>query len=131
MRSVLTITGLIEGATGLALAIVPSLVVSILLGTSLTDPGAILTGRLAGVALFAIAIACWLSRNETRSSVMVKVMLVYNSCSIILLVYAALIENIGGRGLWPAVLLHVGLLIWCVASLRKYLQNIPNRTRVL
>jgi hypothetical protein len=119
MKSLLTITALVEGVTGLALAIVPSLIVSILLGTSLTDPSAILIGRLAGAALITIAIACWLSRSDTRSSVMVKVMLAYNIFSTTLLVYAALVERISGPGLWPAVLLHVGLLVWCVSSLRN------------
>jgi hypothetical protein len=98
---------------------VPSLVVPILLGTSLTDPGAILIGRLAGVALITIAIACWLSRSDTRSSIIVKVMLVYNIFSTLLLVYAVLVERISGPGLWPAVLLHVGLLVWCLSSLRN------------
>jgi hypothetical protein len=121
LKSLLTITALIEGATGLALAIVPSLIISILLGTSLTEPGAILIGRLAGAALITIAIACWLLRNDTRSSVMVKVMLVYNIFSTALLVYAALVERISGPGLWPAVLLHIGLLVWCVSSLRNHI----------
>jgi len=115
------ITALVEGATGLALAIVPSLIVSLLLGTSLTDPGAILIGRLAGTALITIAIACWLLRNDTRSYVMVKVMFVYNIFSTALLVYAALVERISGPGLWPAVLLHVGLLVWCLSSLRNHI----------
>jgi hypothetical protein len=119
MKSFLTITALIEGATGLALAIVPSLIVSILLGTSLTDPGAILIGRLAGAALITIAIACWLFRSDTRSDVMLKVMLVYNIFSTALLIYAALVERISGPGLWPALLLHVGLLVWCLSSLRN------------
>src|SRR6476620_8430508 len=118
MKSLLTITGLIEGVTGLALAIVPSLLVSILLGTSLTDPGAILIGRLAGAALITIAIACWLSRSDTQSSVMAKVMLGYNIFTITLLVYAVLVEKISGPGLWPAVLIHFGLLVLCL-SLRK------------
>jgi hypothetical protein len=119
MKSLLTVTALVEGSFGLALAIVPSLVVPILLRTSLTDSGAILIGRLAGVALITIAIACWLLRNDTRSDVMVKVMLVYNIFSTALLVYAALLERISGPGLWPAVLLHVGLLVWCLSSLRN------------
>ena len=121
MKSLLAITALVEGSFGLALAIVPSLIVSILLGTSLTDPGAILIGRLAGAALITIAIACWLLRNDTRSYVMVKVMLVYNILSTALLVYAVLVERISGPGLWPAVLLHVGLLVWCVSSLRSHI----------
>jgi hypothetical protein len=105
----------------LALAIVPSLIISILLGTSLTEPGAILIGRLAGAALITIAIACWLLRNDTRSYVMIKVMVAYNIFSTALLVYAALVERISGPGLWPAVLLHIGLLVWCVSSLRNHI----------
>ena len=119
MKSLLTVTALFEGITGLALAIAPSLLVPILLGASLTDAIATLTGRLAGAALLTIAIACWLSRSGTQSSVMVKAMLGYNVFSIILLVYAALVESISGPALWPAVLLHVGLLFWCIVSLRK------------
>ena len=121
MKSLLTITALVEGSFGLALAIVPSLVVPILLGTSLPDPGAILIARLAGAALITIAFACWVSRSDTRSSSMVKVMLAYNVFSTTLLVYAALVERFSGPGLWPAVLLHVGLLVWCVLSLRSHL----------
>ena len=119
MKSLLTITALIEGVTGLALAIMPSFVVSILLGTSLTDISAILIARLAGVALITIAIACWLSRSNTQSAVIVKAMLAYNVFSIVLLVYAVLVEQISGPGLWPAVLLHFGLLVWCLSLLRQ------------
>jgi uncharacterized membrane protein YozB (DUF420 family) len=119
MKSILTITALIEGVTGLALAIMPSLVATILLGTSVTDASAILIARLAGTALITIAVACWLSRSNTQSAVMVKAMLVYNVFSIVLLAYAVLAEGISGPGLWPAVLLHLGLLIWCLAALTR------------
>jgi hypothetical protein len=119
MKLLLTVTAVAEGVTGLALAIVPSLLVSVLLGTSLTDSSAILIGRLAGAALFSIAIAGWLLRRDTQSFVMVKVMLGYNIFSITLLVYAALVEKLSGPGLWPAVLLHAGLLVWCLSSLGK------------
>jgi hypothetical protein len=119
MKSLLTITSLLEGLTGLALAILPSFFVSLLLGTSLTDPSAILIARLAGAALITIALACWLSRSETQSPVMVKVMIAYNIFSISLLLYAALFESISGPGLWPAVLLHLGLLVWCLSYLWK------------
>jgi len=117
------VTALAEGATGLALATVPSLLVSILLGTSLGDSSAILIGRLAGAALISIAIACWLSRSDAQSSVMVKVMLGYNIFSTTLLVYAVLVERISGPGLWPAVFLHFGLLVWCLLTLRNRLSE--------
>jgi hypothetical protein len=119
MKSLLTITAIVEGITGLALIIVPSQLVSILLGASLTDPVAILIGRLAGAALLSIAIACWLSRVSQGSNV-VKTMLLYNVFSIVLLVYSVLVEKISGPGLWPAVLLHFGLFVWCASSLFKY-----------
>ena len=122
MKLLLSITALLEGFTGLALAFVPSLLVYILLGTSLTDPSAILIGRLAGAALITIAIACWLSRGDPQPSAMVKAMLGYNIFSISLLIYAALVEKVCGPALWPAVLLHLGLLVWCLTSLRRQAQ---------
>jgi hypothetical protein len=119
MRSLLTVSGLIEGVTGLALAIVPSLLVSVLLGTSITDPAAILIGRLAGATLVCIGGACLLSRTEIEAWVMVKVMLGYNILSSTILVYATSVEKISGPGLWPAILIHLGLLAWCIKSLSR------------
>ena len=123
MKSLLKITALFEGATGLALVLVPSLFVSILLGNSITEASAILICRLTGAALITIAIACWLSRSDFQSTVMVKAMVGYNIFSITILVYAVLVEKIYGPGLWPAVLIHIVLLIWCVLSLRKPVQE--------
>ncbi len=119
MKSLLTVTALLEGCTGLALAFVPSLVASKLLGTGFNDPSAMIIARLAGAALITIAIACWLFRNNTQSSIMIKAMLGYNIFSIVLLSYAALGEKISGPGLWPAVLIHLVLLIWCLSCLWK------------
>ena len=119
MKMLLTTTAIIEGITGLALAIMPPVVIFLLLGIPFTDPGAILIGRLAGAALTSIAITCWLLRSEPQSSVMIKVMLGYNGFSITLLLYAALVEGISGPALWPAVLFHFGLLVWCLSFLWK------------
>lgn len=96
----------------------PSLTVSVLLGASLTEPAGLLLGRLGGVSLISLALGCWLAKNERNSSVvMIRAMILYNTGAIALLVYAALIENFSGAGLWPAVLMHVGLLAWCLRSL--------------
>ena len=119
MKSLLTATAVIEALTGLALAMVPATVAGVLLGTVLTEPGGVFVARLAGAALLTIAIACWFSRNGTHSSAMVKAMLAYNVFAITLLVYAAVIEQLSGRGLWPAVVLHSVLLLWCISVLRK------------
>ncbi len=120
MKSLLTITAFIEVATGLALLAIPSLAVSILLGTSLTEPSGIFLGRIGGAMLISLAMACWLSRNNAQSSlVMIKVFVLYNIAAASLLAYAGLVEHFTGLGLWPAILLHTGLLVWCVQSLRN------------
>jgi hypothetical protein len=123
MKLLLAITALLEGVTGLILVVMPSLLVSILLGMSLTDPGPIVIGRLAGAALITIAVACWLSRKDTQSSVMVKAMFGYNIFSLTIMVYAVLVARIAGPGLWPAVIIHFGLLVWCFSALRKHVQE--------
>ncbi len=119
MKSLLTTTAIIEGATGVALVLAPSLVASSLLGTTLFEPSAIIVAKLAGAALVTIGLACWLSRNEAQSKVMVKTMFGYNFFSISLLAYSALVDKIYGQGLWPAVLLHLILLVWCFSCLKK------------
>jgi 4-hydroxybenzoate polyprenyltransferase len=54
-----------------------------------------------------------LLRRDAQSSVMVKIMLGYNIFCTILLAYAALVNRIYGQGLWPVVLLHLAMFIWC------------------
>ncbi len=120
MKTLLTLTAFIEAATGLALFAIPSVAVSILLGASLTEPSGIFLGRIGGAALISLAVACWLSRNDIKSSiVMIKSLVLYNGGATLLLAYAGLIEHFSGLGLWPAILLHAGLLVWCVQSLRN------------
>ena len=58
MKNALTFAAVAEAATGLALLIAPSLVVHLLLGEQLTGI-AIAVARVAGIAIVALAIACW------------------------------------------------------------------------
>lgn len=120
MKSLVTTTAFLEIVTGLALVAVPTAVVSILLGTQLTEPSLILLARIGGAVLIILATACWFSRNGAKAgTLMVKVMLVYNIGAAILLAYAGWVRHFYGVGLWPAVLLHSALLIWCVLRLEK------------
>lgn len=121
MKLLLTLTAVFESLTGLALLIIPSVVVSLLLGTPLTETSGMLVSRVGGAALISLAIACLLSRESVQSSlVIIKAFVFYNASAASLLIYAAVIENVTGIGLWPAVLLHSGLLIWCVKELRNH-----------
>ena len=63
-RSLLSVTGVLETATGLALLAIPSVVVDLLLGSSESTPPGVTVSRVAGVALVALGVACWLARQE-------------------------------------------------------------------
>jgi peptidoglycan/LPS O-acetylase OafA/YrhL len=120
MKLLLKITTIIEGLTGLALISMPVVTVSLLLGTSLTEPGGKLLGRVGGAALISLALACWQARkDEPFSLAMIKAMLFYNFAAGSLLLYARFGEKLSGMGLWPAVSLHTGLLVWCLVLLQK------------
>lgn len=100
---VLRFTALLEGVTGCALLIAPSVVVRLLLGGELSGPG-IAVSRVAGVALLALGIACWPGRDPAPAR---RAMLTYNA------LVAAYLATLGGGGplLWPAALLHGALAL--------------------
>jgi hypothetical protein len=58
MKKALIFAAVAEAVTGLALLLVPSLVGQLLLGEQLIG-GAIPVARIAGIALVALAVACW------------------------------------------------------------------------
>ena len=121
MNRLLKLTALIEAATGLALMIVPSVVVRLLLGSELDTSAAVTLGRVAGVALFALGVACWLARDDTQSRAargLVAAMLLYNVATVVVLAFAGIGFGLHGVALWPAVVLHAVMAVWCVACLR-------------
>jgi hypothetical protein len=63
MKNALTFAAVGEAATGLALLIAPSLVVHLLLGEQLTSV-AIPVARVTGIAVIALAIACWVRHSS-------------------------------------------------------------------
>ena len=120
MRTLLVVTAVIEGATGLALALSPALPDSLLLGPPLNTPGGIVA-RIAGAALLSLGVACWLARNDENSRAargLIAAMVLYNAATVAVLAYAGMGLGLSGIGLWPAVVLHAALGVWCVACLR-------------
>jgi hypothetical protein len=115
-KSLLVVTAIAEIGAGLGLLIAPSVVVRFLLGAGLESPESILLGKIAGSALLAIGLSCWLSRNE--ASGLVAGLLLYNAALVILFLDAGLIDKMQGIGIWPAVGVHGALAIWCTARLR-------------
>lgn len=120
MKRLLIVTSMLEGATGLALITVPAFVINLLLGSHLTDSTSIIVVRIAGTALFSLSIACWSLRNNERVTGLVVALLFYNLASVVLLGYGGLYENLAGKALWPAVVTHIGMVLW---SLKLILFN--------
>src|SRR6266404_8086678 len=126
MKRFLTLTAIIEAATGLALIAVPAIVVRLLLGAEISG-ASILLGRVAGAALLALGVACWLARDDTQSRAargLVVAMLMYNIPATAVLAFAGIGLGLQGVMLWPAVVLHAAMAVWCIVCLRRGPQNV-------
>jgi len=115
LKKLLTTTAIIESATGLGLLAAPAVIARLLLGGTLDAPAAVTVARVAGAALLALGVACWLARDNGRA--LVVAMLFYNVAAVAILAYAAVGLALSGIGLWPAVGLHTALAGWCAAQM--------------
>lgn len=118
MKLLLTITALLEAATGLALVTVPDLVVRLLLGGEISG-ASIALGRVAGLGLLSLGIACWPRRNATSydKAPAFWAMLTYNSLATLYLLCLGIGGEWVGPLLWPAVALHAAMTVWCITLL--------------
>ena len=115
-------TSLIEAGAGLALLVSPALTASILIGAPFDTPADSVVGRVAGAALLALGLGCWLARNadyNTAAKGIVSGMLLYNAAVALVLAYAGIGLRLSGTGLWPAVALHTAMAVWCFACLMR------------
>jgi hypothetical protein len=119
MHALHKVTALVEISTGLGLIAVPAVVVRLLLGAEIAG-AAIPLGRMAGVALFSLGVACWLASFDVQSCAargVVTAMVIYNLGAVLVLGAAGLQSQPTGILLWPAVILHAAMSVWCIASL--------------
>jgi hypothetical protein len=99
MNKLLSLSAIIEAATGLALIVLPSLVGRLLLGAELTGVSISIT-RVLGIALVALGVACWPGRTALCG------MLTYSILATLYLAYLGVIGRWVGPLLWPVVALH-------------------------
>jgi hypothetical protein len=121
-RTLLMVTALVETPIGLMLLVSPALVVAFLLGVPLDAPAALIVGRIAGVALLSLSVACWLARDDGPSRTrrgLVAAMLLYNSVAFAVLAHAGVVARLVGVLTWPAIALHAALAVWCIVCLRS------------
>lgn len=122
MKKLVVVTAVIEAATGLGLLAVPAIIVKLLLGAEISG-AAIPLGRVAGVALLALGIACWFAGGDAKSRAargLIAAMLAYNLGVAVVLAVASLHSQMTGIALWPAVGLHVVMGVWCVTRLKGF-----------
>ncbi len=117
VRYLLIVTSVLEGATGLALMAMPSLIALILLDSSLNDSASVIITRVAGAALVSIALVCWFSRNIEGLSGLVIALLFYNLAAVVFLGYAGLHEDLNGIALWPVIASHIVMTAWSAKCL--------------
>ena len=110
MRRLLIAAALGEAATGLILLAYPAIAIRLLLGITVTSAG-VTMGRVTGISLVALGVACWPDSNTLRAF---SGMLTYSTSVMLFLVLVGINGEIGIL-LWPAVTVHAGLsslLVW-------------------
>lgn len=122
MKILLAVTAVIEVGAGVALICFPSATVALLLGSGLDTSAVVTLGRLAGAALFALGIACWLAQYDAQSRAargLVSAMVLYNLGAVVILGSAGVRSQPVGVALWPAIVLHAVMTVWCIACILK------------
>jgi hypothetical protein len=120
MKTLHTVTAVIEAGAGLALLGVPSVTASLLFGTPLETSAAVGLARIGGAALVTLAMVCWLARRDVdgpASRGLVAGMTFYNIAVAAVLAVASFGGGLYGVLLWPAVVFHVAMAAWCITSL--------------
>src|SRR5271165_5847753 len=108
MNKPLAFAAMAEAATGVALIVVPSLVAGLLLGAEPSGVG-IALGRVAGMSLLSLGIACWPGKEPTRAAICA--MAAYGLFATLYLLYLGIRGEWVGPLLWPAVALHAVLTL--------------------
>jgi hypothetical protein len=109
-----------EGGIGLLLLVSPSVPLALLLGVDQASPEVVIFARIAGAALLALGVACWLARNDANSPArkgLLLGILTYDLAAAGVLAYAGWFVGLAGIALWPAVGLHFALAVCCVACI--------------
>jgi len=122
MKRLLILTAAMELGAGVALLCCPSAAVKLLFGSPLDAPAAAALGRVAGAALFSLGVACWFARGDAQSRAakgVISAMTFYNLGAVAVLGVAGIHLRPVGVALWPAVILHAAMTVWCVACLRR------------
>jgi len=122
MKSLLTVTALMELGAGLALLCCPSTSVRLLAGELLEAPAFLTVTRIGGAGLFSLGVASWFARSDSRSRAakgLIAAILLYNVAAVAILAEAILGFGLHGVLLWPGVVVHASMTVWCILCLAQ------------
>ena len=121
-RRLLVTISLLELATGAGMLVLPALVIRLLFGTAEPSVEALIVCRVLGGALLAIGLTCWFARdddpNPARQGILAGA-LIFNVVAFAVLLWAGIYPVTTGLALWPVVLIHLLMAIWCAARVRQ------------
>lgn len=119
MKKMLVLAAAGEAAFGVVLLAYPPIVVRLLFAAEIAGT-AIVMGRVAGIALIALGVACWPSSATGSSpSRALQAMLCYSLLATLYLAYLGVGGERVGRLLWPAVAIHAILTTLLVRAWLK------------
>ena len=107
MKIVLAVAAACEAATGFVLLVYPLIVVRLLLGADIIGVADVVS-RFGGIGLIGLGVACWPNDSARQA---LHGMLTYGALATLFLVYVGIRGQGIGVLLWPAVVVHVILII--------------------
>ena len=122
MKPLFLVTAMLEMGAGAALLIFPSASAVMLLGVPLEGSAAVTLGRVTGVALLALGVANWFAQYDVQSRAakgIIGAMVIYNLGAVITLSSSGIFSPPVGILLWPGVVVHIAMAVWCVIALRS------------
>jgi hypothetical protein len=119
MNKLLALTAVGEAVLGLVLLVHPPVVVRLLFGAEIPGAGMVM-GRITGISLIALGVACWPGSGTARA---VWGMLTYSALVTLYLAYLGIEGTWSGVLLWPTVALHGILTLLLVRSWHKERQT--------
>lgn len=109
--AVIAAAAALEVGTAAMLIVDPSLFSLLLFGADLTLPGQAL-GRLSGLSLLALAVACWPRRRAgVGARPAVQAMLLFSALAAAGLLFLGIGGSLIGVLLWPAAAVHVAFAV--------------------
>jgi hypothetical protein len=118
MKALLLTTAVIEVGAGLALLGWPTVFAKMLYAAPIEGAVPLSIARIGGMGLLSLGIAAWLSSPGPARG-LVGGLVLYNIGAAVIFGMTALGSAPIGVGLWPVVILHAIMAVWCVSQLLR------------